>query len=447
MKKLFLPLLILGALAFLSLTLLEWRPPEAEWVNETPYLGLKGNLKITASDRGRGIRRIEVIYRGRRRVTIFSKDYPRGRLPKRVDLEVPFEPRRLGIRDGKGKMVILIEDGSYLWAGRGNRARVEYDVTVDTIPPSIEIISTDHVVLQGGSEAVVYRTSPDTETTGVEVDGHLFRAYRNPFDDTDLRTYIALFSYPYNLKRGKPIFIVAEDRAGNVAKRGLNVLVKPKNYRRRVIDIRDGFLQRKLPEIISSSGLKETGNLLKDFLLVNHDLRRKNEERIKRLTSRSTPRPLWKGGFIYLKNAKVEANFADFRTYRYRGRKVDEAYHLGYDLASLKRAPVPASNNGRVVFTGYNGIYGNTVIIDHGLGLFTLYSHLSSIDVEEGDTVERGQIIGRTGDTGLAGGDHLHFAVILSGTYVTPIEWWDPMWVRNRITRRMELLKGSNLYP
>ncbi len=445
-KKLFLLLLIIGTLVSLFLTILEWSPPEAVWTNRTPYLGLKGNLKLTAFDRGRGIRKIEIIYKGRTTATIFSDDYSE-RLPNQVNLEVPFDPKGLGIRDGTGKIIITIEDGSYLWAGRGNRTRVEYDITIDTIPPSIEIISTDHVVLQGGSEAVVYRTSPDTESTGVEVDGYFFRAYRNPFDDTDLRTRISLFSYPYNLKRGKPIFIVAVDRAGNVAKRGLNVLVKPKNYRKRVIEIRDGFLQSKLPEIISSAGLEETGNLLDDFLLVNKELRNKNEKRIKKLTDRSIPRPLWQGRFIYLKNAKVEANFADFRTYRYKGKKVDEAYHLGYDLASVRRAPVAAANNGKVVFAGYNGIYGNTVIIDHGLGLFSLYSHMSSIEVQEGDLVEKGQLIGRTGDTGLAGGDHLHFAMILSGTYVTPIEWWDPRWVRNRITRRIELLKGSNLYP
>lgn len=446
-KRLVLLILAIGGLSFLFITFLEWSPPEAEWMNQTPYLGLKGRLRIKAHDRGRGIRRIEITYRGMTKATIFSKEYLKDGLPKQVNIEVPFDPKRLGIRDGRGKIVILLEDGSYLWAGRGNKTRIEYDVTIDTAPPSIEVMSTDHVVLKGGSEAVVYRTSQDTVSTGVEVDGYFFKAYRNPFDDSDLKTHIALFSYPYNLKKGRPIFIVARDRAGNIAKRGLHVLVKPKNYRKRVIEVKDGFLKRKLPEIISSAGLKEKGDLLEDFLLVNHTLRQKNEKRIRQITNHSTPRPLWKGPFIYLKNAKAEANFADFRIYRYKGKKVDEAYHLGYDLASIRRAPVPASNNGKVVFAGYNGIYGNTVVIDHGLGLFTLYGHLSSIDVNEGDAVEKGQTIGRTGDTGLAGGDHLHFAILLNGIYVTPIEWWDPQWIRNRIMGRIKLLKTANIYP
>jgi murein DD-endopeptidase MepM/ murein hydrolase activator NlpD len=65
---------------------------------------------------------------------------------------------------------------------------------------------------------------------------------------------------------------------------------------------------------------------------------------------------------------------------------------------------------------------------------------MSTIDVAVGDSVERGAIIGRTGETGLAGGDHLHFGVYLHGTPVTPIEWWDAKWVRNRILKRLRAM-------
>ncbi len=85
------------------------------------------------------------------------------------------------------------------------------------------------------------------------------------------------------------------------------------------------------------------------------------------------------------------------------------------------------------------GIYGQCIIIDHGLGLQTLYAHLSSMAVEVGDVVERGQIIGRTGATGLAGGDHLHYGIIVGGVPVNPIEWWDKNWVRNNITSKLQL--------
>ena len=127
------------------------------------------------------------------------------------------------------------------------------------------------------------------------------------------------------------------------------------------------------------------------------------------------------------------AGFAERRTYLYEGRVVDQQTHLGHDLASTRQAPVPASNAGVVVLARYLGIYGQTVVIDHGYGLMTLYSHLSSLEVAEGDEVARNQSLGRTGTTGLSGGDHLHFSVLVGGVMVDPLEWWDVRWLRSRI--------------
>ena len=121
----------------------------------------------------------------------------------------------------------------------------------------------------------------------------------------------------------------------------------------------------------------------------------------------------------------------------YQGKQVGESYHLGFDLASVRNAEVPAANNGRVVFTGELGIYGNLVVIDHGLGLMSLYSHLSEIHVKVGDVVQKGAIIAKTGSTGLAFGDHLHFGILVGGVEVTPLEWLDPKWIKDNITGRL----------
>ena len=129
------------------------------------------------------------------------------------------------------------------------------------------------------------------------------------------------------------------------------------------------------------------------------------------------------------------SNFAEMRTYLYGGREIDKQVHYGYDLASTRQSSVPAANRGAVVFAGPLTIYGNTVIVDHGLGLQTLYAHLSSIEVKVGDVVARGQELGRTGATGLAMGDHLHFEVLVNGVSVTPLEWWDAKWIRDHITK------------
>jgi murein DD-endopeptidase MepM/ murein hydrolase activator NlpD len=152
---------------------------------------------------------------------------------------------------------------------------------------------------------------------------------------------------------------------------------------------------------------------------------------------------LWREGFSQLVNTAVQSRFADYRTYFHKGKEIDQQVHLGFDLASLQQAPVPAANRGIVVHANYLGIYGNCVIIDHGLGVQSLYAHLSTLDVKEGDTVEKGQVLGRTGVTGLAGGDHLHFTMLVNGVAVNPVEWWDSHWMEDRVFRKIREAGGQ----
>jgi murein DD-endopeptidase MepM/ murein hydrolase activator NlpD len=178
-------------------------------------------------------------------------------------------------------------------------------------------------------------------------------------------------------------------------------------------------------------------------LKVNRDIRRENDAKIREVCQKSEDRMLWSEAFHQLTNSKVEANFADHRTYVYRGEEIDQAYHLGFDLAVTKNYPVEAANNGTVAFTGDLGIYGNTVILDHGYGLFTLYSHMSSIGVETGKSVKRKEPLGKTGQTGLATGDHLHYTTLIYGVPVLPLEWWDSKWVKENVFAKLRDVSGG----
>jgi murein DD-endopeptidase MepM/ murein hydrolase activator NlpD len=182
----------------------------------------------------------------------------------------------------------------------------------------------------------------------------------------------------------------------------------------------------------------EPENLLNSYLSINRDLRRKNNERIAAMASATSPEILWQGAFRQLSNSAVEAGFADQRTYIYDGKEVDNQVHLGFDLASTTQAPVSAANSGRVIFAGWLGIFGNCVVVDHGMGLQSLYAHLSSIGVSIGDDVEKNAQLGLSGQTGLAGGDHLHFTMLLGGNAVTPIDWWSQQWIDDRVLRKLQ---------
>jgi len=173
------------------------------------------------------------------------------------------------------------------------------------------------------------------------------------------------------------------------------------------------------------------------FLKINNDLRRMNNEKIAALSKKTSPQILWHEAFQPAGGSQVESAFADFRTYVYGGKDVDRQVHLGFDLAKTANAPVAAANDGKVLYASDLGIYGNCVILDHGMGVQSLYGHLSSFDVQDGQDVKKGQMLGKSGQTGLAGGDHLHFSMMVDGQFVNATEWWDPHWIQDRITRKL----------
>ncbi|HUC98476.1 MAG TPA: M23 family metallopeptidase, partial [Candidatus Polarisedimenticolaceae bacterium] len=225
--------------------------------------------------------------------------------------------------------------------------------------------------------------------------------------------------------------------AGNARQMALAYTLKGVKYKKSTIPISEDFIQGKVAPLINDVGARQ-GSAKELFVKVNRDIRKENEEKIKAVTQKSAESMLWSGPFNQLTNSKVEANFADARTYVFKNETIDHAYHLGFDLSVTKKYPVEAANSGVVGFIGDLGIYGNTVILDHGLGLATLYSHLSSIDVKPGEQIKKAQILGKTGETGLAVGDHLHYGVYLNGIAVLPLEWWDEKWLRDNIYPKLQ---------
>src|SRR5262249_31348500 len=163
----------------------------------------------------------------------------------------------------------------------------------------------------------------------------------------------------------------------------------------------DSFMDKVLSDIDPGG----SGDKVQRFVRINTQMRADNQKTIEQLATHSEERFLWSGPFRQMENSKVESQFCDYRTYTYEGKTIDQAVHLGFDLASLAHAPIVAANDGKVVHTGRLGIFGNCVILDHGYGLQSLYAHMSEIAVKPGDMVKKGQALGKSGSTGLAGGD------------------------------------------
>ena len=330
------------------------------------------------------------------------------------------------LKDGPAKLVVEANSNDF----RGASASDSRDVTVVTRPPSITADGAQHYINQGGCELVTFTVQGFATATGERSGHYTFRSW--PLPGKQGQSF-SLFAYPWDVPPSTVPVVFATNPAGNEAVGHFWYKIFPKKFRKRDLAIDDAFLE-KVDNEIDPNG---SGDLLQRFLKINGEMRRENNQTLSDLRAKTADHFLWTGPFLQLANSKVESEFADDRSYIYKGKKVDEQVHLGFDLSKVKNTPILASNDGRVVFAQRLGIYGNCIVVDHGYGLQSIYGHLSRIDVKPGDMVKRGQAMGLSGATGLAGGDHLHFSMQLDGVQINPVEWWDEHWIRDRIVSKL----------
>ncbi len=379
-----------------------------------------------------------------RTIPLFSLDQQQSATLTQVDADHVRVSRPVGkqsvpeLEQGPARIAVSASRPSFL-SLRTLSSSASKDFQVRLEPPRLTVVSTKHYLNHGGSEMVVYRATPPDVVSGVRVGDIEYAGF--PLAGTEGGTHVAFFALLYDQDLKTRIEAFARDEAGNETKAMFVDDVFDKPVKRSRIEIDDSFINRTVPDIITHSPeLKmsgPSGDLQADFLRVNGELRRLNADQIAAFAKQTSSMKLWKDPFVQLGNSKVEAGFADHRTYIYKGKEVDQQVHLGFDLAVTAHVPVAAANDGTVLNASWLGIYGNCVIIDHGLGVQSLYGHLQSFDVKVGDKVTRGQTIGRSDSTGLAGGDHVHFTMLVGGRMVNPVEWWDPHWMQDRVDRKL----------
>ncbi len=438
-------LLVLPPAIWIAVVRFEGEKPAVELQLSTPYIGQSRELSVTVSDAKSGIRHIWLgLVQDDRENTLYDQAFPAisfwsGGLNHEHRFAVTVEPGKFGLAEGQAALRARVHDFSWRNWGSGNLTSSEQAVTIDMKPPAVEVIPRAHNVNQGGAGLTVFRTSEPCPVAGVQVGDDFFPAYAGYFKDPLI--YLGFFALGYDRDKGTALYVSATDQAGNRTRAQMPHYLRGKVFKRDTIRVTDSFLEAKLPEFkdINSRG----SSLIEQFLKVNRDMRQENYRQLVDIARQSDNKMHWEGIFLRLPQSANRAGFADHRTYLYNGEEVDREVHLGVDLASLANSPVPAGNAGRVAFTGDLGIYGNTVLLDHGFGLFSMYSHLSQISVRQGDNVGKGDQLGSTGSTGLAGGDHLHFAMLIHNTFVNPIEWWDANWINHNVTAKLEDVKAA----
>ena len=432
--------LVLGGVWWLKF---ERQPPAGELVAAKDSLGTRAAFAVAVhAPKSPGLRNVKVVLRTPSAAfPLAERSYNPGPLlggGTRDDVvRVDADLASLRVPEGAAQIEVVAETYGWRLSGEGPTVVAQHPVVIDVTPPQVAVLSTQHNMRLGGASVAVFR-AVGAERAEVLVGSYVFPATRGVFADAD--AWVGVFAVPQDLDTNVRVTVHATDTVGNASDVNIPVSIKGRRFPDRTLAVSEAFLQQKVPEIYAANALAAPPDLVQGYLFINRDLRRQSEERLRALTASTAPRPLWDGPFLRQPNAAPMSAFADRRAYEYRGAIIDRQTHLGYDLASLRHADVIATQNGVVLLAGNLGIYGNTVVLDHGLGVFSLYGHLSAVTVQQGQTVKAGEVVGQTGETGLAGGDHLHFSIMVAGRHVDPVEWWDPLWMRDHVAARFALL-------
>ncbi len=408
-------------------------------VNNTIYWNLKKPLKIILKDDS-GIKFAQAILSdGKNNLVLANKIYKT--INKKCILSIKPPKNNFILNKNNFTMKIEAVDMSKWNFFSGNKAIKTIHIIIDQKSPEVYTISSSYGIRRGGSAVVIFYAN-DKNLKKLYIQTSFGKKFiPTPFYKKGY--YISLLAWPVRAKNFRAN-VVAIDKANNIAKAYIPLYLKPPRFRKVTIQIKDSFLNNKVATFIHNNAPKiSSESPSKQFIYTEVTERKINEDLISKITSKTDSQMITNfhlKPFYPLIDAEKVAGFGDFRTYFYKGQKICTSYHLGVDLASIARAKIRSSNKGIVVFAHFNGIYGNNMIIYHGLGLYSLYGHCSKFLVQKGDQVKTNQVIARTGQTGMALGDHLHFGIYIQGVAVSPIEWFDKHWMKINI---FNIIKNS----
>lgn len=430
--------IVTGVLAFLFLSPTFERVAPKVLVEKEIYWNLQKPIKIEISDNSE-IKSYEVTFDdGQKQSKLETKVVKNENGTILLDILPPIFDESGKPKDGSLK--IDVYDSSKWNFFSGNQTVTNSKVIIDKRSPVVNVVSNSYLLRQGGSGVIVAEIADDNiKDYYVSFnDEEVFELF--PF--TKKNFYISIITWPIDIKEFKKVNIVAIDKAGNKTITKVPFYIKPFKEKVDQIKITDDFVNNVSKHVLENSDMSIPEGIADIFVKVNKDVREKNVKTIREIVKKNLEAsgriPFDVKTFVRMTNAATFAQFGERRHYTYNDQKIDEAWHLGMDWASSKRADIIVTNPGKVIFKGYLGIYGDTAIIDHGLGLSTLYAHTSNIDVEVNDEIKTGQKIGNTGSTGAVFGDHLHFGVLVQGIEVNPNEWLDYEWIKVNLTKTIQ---------
>ena len=452
---------LIGAIYYLKLPInfqfFEKNAPTLEFLQSPKLIGTSNNnFKIKISDSGAGLDEVIVrLVQGGNSREIYKKKY-KDQITKEDTVDFNLDIKENNLKEGELSLNFSVFDKSFF----SNKTSEDKTLKADFVKPKVEILTVQHNGTVGGALFAMYRIiGDDIVASGVKSSAYTFKgspAYElDPDFEKNKDIYFVFFPIPTDFNTKEDSFsLFVEDQAGNLGKSTFYQRIVPKKFKE--VDMRmsrdfyikavDSILPGYLKKINGQPYTDETSalpddELIKKFTLVNKDYRKIIIDQINDIMSTSVSQRLWSGSFDRPMPAAPTATFSEKRHYFLDNLDAGNSLHQGVDLAQTTNTVIRVPNGGKAVFADDLGIYGNCLIIDHGFSLFTMYGHLSSITVNIGDELQRGQELGRSGATGLAGGDHLHFEIRLHGIPINPVEWFDGHWIRDHVDGQIKHVK------
>ncbi|MGB5867041.1 MAG: M23 family metallopeptidase [Arcobacteraceae bacterium] len=401
---------------------------------ESIYWNLKSKVEIKIKD-DTGIKYYKITFKdGTKDIILDQKVMDKSE--KEITLSI--EPPKLDMfyKGQHTTLEVEVVDNSKWNFLEGNKVVENIDVNIDTKKPIANVLGNSRYIQRGGSAVVVVKVQ----------DENLKEAYISFNDTKNFKLtpyhkenyYVALIAWPMDIESFNRVNLIVTDKADNKTITKVPFYIQKKVIKNDKITLSEKFIKNVSASVLEQSFEQIPDNIEDIFVYSNSTLREKNVQTIEQTVLKNSADDMVDSfnikPFKRLRGSKTVAGYGDKRHYYLNGKKINDAWHLGIDWASVKKAPVRVSNEGTVIFKNYLGLYGNSIIIDHGMGLATLYAHTSSQQVEVGEEVPANKKIAHTGATGAVFGDHLHFGVLVQGVEVNPIEWMDRNWIKVRIS-------------
>ena len=439
----------------------EGAPPTIRAVKSPSGLGLdSADLSISIKDELAGLDQVIVRAEQQNSDTreLLRKDYKKKTAEDNITL--PLNAKELGLREGTLRIIVLAFDSS-LWS---NRASISIELKVDYQKPKIEVLTSQHNAVRGGVELVFYSVSGGSDFfSGVMAGPYIFPGFPAAKLDPEFsktpEVYFSFFSVPLDSAAEERLEILARNAVGNSSIASFFYRVKELNTPTVSLEVNREFLQNSVDPLYHSylklravhrgqknaeyTPASDKTELSKRLAVINREFRPLLAEDLRVLFGRPKLEKLWAGPFLRPAGKALPYPFGALKTYSFAGENVGSMRQDGLDFATAEGTSVRAANSGSVIFSGELGVYGKTIIIDHGFGLTTLYQHLSSLSTQEGAHLESGQAIGLSGSTGYALKPEIGYEVRLHGLPVRPEEWWDRVWIRDHLEDKIDQIKNK----